>query len=63
MVIGNNDSIFLISHFHDIAIIVANYPLAFHLPRWGVHKDRLLFKLFKNVLIWRGGWQKEKGKK
>lgn len=58
MIIGNNDSIFLISNFHYVAIIIANYPLAFHLPGWRVHKDRLLFELFKNVLIWWGGWQK-----
>lgn len=63
MVIGDNDSVFLISNFHDVAIVVANHPLAFHLPRGGVHKDRLLLKLFENVLIWWGGWQKEKGEK
>lgn len=62
MVIRNNYSIFLISNFHYVAIIVANYPLAFHFSAWGVHKDRLFFKLFKNVLIWWGGWQKQKGK-
>lgn len=39
MVIGNNDPIFFISNLHNIAIIIANYPLAFHLPRWGIHKD------------------------
>ena len=61
MVIGNYDSISLISNFHYIAIIVANHPLAFHLPGWGVHKDRLLFQLFENVLVWWGGWQKQKG--
>lgn len=58
VVIGNNDSIPLIGNLHYVAIIVANHPLAFHLP-WGcVDQDRLLFQLLKNVLIWWENWQK-----
>lgn len=58
MVIGNNDSVLLISDFHYVAIIVAHHPLAFHLPGGCVDQDRLLFQLLKNVLIWWGDWQK-----
>lgn len=59
VVIGNNDSVFLISNFHYVAIVVANHPLAFHLPRGCVDEDRLLFQFFKNVLVWWGGSQKQ----
>lgn len=52
MVIGNNDSVPLVSHFHYVAIVVANHPLALHLPGGGVHQDRLLLQLLKDVLIW-----------
>lgn len=59
VVIGDDDTVLLVGHLHDIAVIVADHPLAVHLAGRGVHQHLLPLQLLQHMLLWgpQGRWE------